>query len=126
MKFPKGKGFDVSAGLVISVILDDYEALIGTFLGEIEERHHHDDECCQPPKVEVKAILEDDPEFILLQLTCCFRKHDLEIPVGTIVAINVDQILFIVPGSLCEDCDKHDSDRPKVTLDPIQSKIKQK
>jgi len=96
MKIPHGKGFDLTGGLVITVVLDDRIALTGTFLGEIpDERGFHKDEC--HPKWE-----QEEPEFILLQLTCNFEESGLpEIEAGTIVAINVEQILFVFPGGVC-------------------------
>lgn len=97
MKFPKGKGFDLAGGLVITVVLEDY-ALTGTFLGAIEERSCHDDS-----PIHVTVEVEEDVEFILLQLTCPLEVDDgPEFDVGTIIAINVQKILFIAPGGTCE------------------------
>lgn len=96
MKFPEGKGFDLAGGLIITVVLDDY-ALTGTFLGGIDERSCHDD---RPIVVNV----EEETEFILLQLTCPLEVEDgPDFSVGTIIAINVEKILFIAPGGTCED-----------------------
>lgn len=102
MKFPKGKGFDLACGVVVTVVLDavvhnELVRLTGTFLGEIDDKHHHrKPECCQ--------------EFILIQLTTPFRdRSGLEIPEGTLVAINLCEILFIIPGRKCHDkwwCEK--------------------
>jgi hypothetical protein len=96
VKFPKGKGFDLACGVVITVVLDamvhnELVRLTGTFLGEIDEKHHHRRfECCH--------------EFILIQLTAPFHdRSDLEIPEGTLVAINLSEILFIIPGRKCHD-----------------------
>jgi len=95
MKIPKGKGFDLASGLLITVVLDDY-VLTGTFLGGIEDRHHND-----PP---IQVNVEEETEFILLQLTCELEvEYRPEFPVGTIVAISVGKILFIIPGGECED-----------------------
>lgn len=97
MRFPKNKGFDLISDLVITVELEEI-TLIGTFLGEIEERHNHGGN--QPKNVTVDEYLE----FILLQLVCEVEIHDgPKIPVGTIVAINLDQILFIAPGGECDE-----------------------
>lgn len=97
MKFPKGKGFDLAGGLVITVVLEDH-VLTGTFLGEINDRHHDD------PPINVNVNVDVEPEFILLQLTCELDLEDgPEFPVGTIVAINVQEIQFIVPGGTCEE-----------------------
>lgn len=105
MKFPKGKGFDLASGVVVTVVLntvvhDELVTLTGTFLGETEEKHHH-------------KRFNDFHEFILIQLTCPFcEKGGPEIPEGTLVAINIEQILFTIPGKKCHDdkwCDKcHD------------------
>jgi len=97
MKFPKGKGFDLAGGLIITVVLDDY-ALTGTFLGGVEERHHDD------PLIHVNAQVEDATEFILLQLTCSLEVEDGPgFPIGTIIAINVQEVLFIAPGGTCDE-----------------------
>lgn len=103
MRIPKGKGFDLAGGLIITVVLDDI-TLIGTFLGEIEgekeQRHHDEPIICPPAKVEVN--LQEDPEFILLQLVCDADIDDgPEIEQGTIVAVNTNKIQFIAPGGEC-------------------------
>ncbi len=86
MNFPKGKGFDLVCGLVITVVLDDFVRLTGTFLGEIREKHHH-------------KRCDEFHEFILIQLTCpVCEKNGPEIPEGTFCSINVDKIQFIFPG----------------------------
>lgn len=103
MKFPKGKGFDLACGVVVTVVLDQvvHDGLIsltGTFLGEVEDRNHH-------------KRVSDFHEFILLQLTCPFcERGGPEIPEGTFVAINIEQILFAIPGNKCQDkcCDNHE------------------
>jgi len=96
MKFPKNKGFDLAGGLVITVVLEDY-ALTGTFLGEIEDRSCHNDST-------IDVTVEEEVEFILLQLTCPLEVEDgPDFSVGTIIAINVQKILFIAPGGTCED-----------------------
>lgn len=121
MKLPKGKGFDLTGGLTVTVILDDGIFLTGRILGVIgdEDRKDeyaeydkkfpskHDDKCkekCPPPKVEIEneVNVEDGAEFLLLQLTCAFAVGGLPaIAVGTIVAVNVEQILFLAPGTAC-------------------------
>jgi len=95
MKFPKGRGFNLVNGLVVTVILDDFVSLTGIFLGEIQEKDHH-------------RKCDDFNEFILIQLTCpvCVRKEQ-EVPEGTFCAINVDKIQFIFPGVKWSD-KKHD------------------
>lgn len=101
MRFPKNQGFDLIHGLVITVVLDDDISLTGRFLGEIGDRgHDHCGQSLQPINVNVDV----DSEFILLQLVCEFEGDDIpEFDVGTIVAINVNKILFIAPGGECED-----------------------
>lgn len=92
MRFPKGKGFDLACGLVITVVLEDCVSLTGTFLGDVHG--HHDFR----------------HEFILIQLTRPFcRKCCPDVPEGTCVAINIDNILFVIPGINCQ-CDKHDDE----------------
>lgn len=96
MKFPVGTGFDLTSGLVITVVLDDY-VLTGTFLGKVEERSCHDE---QPIYVNV----EEEAEFIFLQLTCALVDEGvLELPIGTIIAINVRKILFLAPNGTCAE-----------------------
>ncbi|WP_378952288.1 hypothetical protein [Pelosinus sp. sgz500959] len=91
MKIPKGKGFDLVCGLVITVVLDDFTSLTGTFLGEIQEKCHH-------------RRCDEFHEFILIQLTCPVCKKDgPKIAEGTFCAINVDKIQFIFPGMKCPD-----------------------
>lgn len=105
MKFPKGKGFDINSSLVITVVTNEEFVFTGTFLGELEERGD------TPIFVDVDVNVET--EFILLQLTCPFNvRHIPELPVGTIVAVNVAEIIFIAPISECEcECDdKHHHD----------------
>ena len=102
MKFPKGLGFDIACGLVVTIILDDFVSLTGTFLGEIQEKHHHHRKC------------NDLHEFILIQLTSPIDgRKEQKIPEGTFCAINVDKIQFIFPGVKCPDkkydpCDDYD------------------
>ena len=102
MKFPKGKGFDLACGVVVTVVLntvvhDELVTLTGTFLGETEEKHH-------------RRRCNDCHEFILIQLTCPFcAKGGPEIPEGTLVSINIEQILFTIPVKKCYDdnwCEK--------------------
>jgi hypothetical protein len=68
-------------------------------LGEFEDRHCKDHEC--PPTI---VNVNRETEFILLQLVCAVDVEDgPDFPIGTIIAINVDRILFIAPGGTCED-----------------------
>lgn len=113
MKFPKNKGFDLACGVVITIVLDTVlhdklVTLTGTFLGEIQEKHHD-------------KRGDNFHEFILIQLACPFcERGGLEIPEGTLCLINVDQILFIIPGMKCNDkkhddiCDEKDHDKKHI------------
>ena len=93
MRFPRGKGFDLACGVVITVFLDDIVSLTGSFLGTAHGPHQHG----------------DLHEFILIQLTCPFRSRGgTRIPAGTFCAINVEQILFIVPGKKSHHDKCHD------------------
>lgn len=92
MKYPKGKGFDLTGGLIVTVVLENY-SLTGTFLGEIESRY-----CKDSP-----MYVNEESEFILLQLTCpVYVENGPDFLIGTIIAVNVEQILFIAPGGICE------------------------
>ncbi|MBC8015505.1 MAG: hypothetical protein H7X79_07160 [Sporomusaceae bacterium] len=106
MKFPKGLGFDIVCGLVVTVVLDDFVSLTGTFLGEVQEKHHHHRKC------------NDLHEFILIQLTSsiCGRKEQI-IPEGTFCAINIDKIQFIFPGVKCPDKKYDESDESDCKCD---------
>ena len=96
MRFPNCNGFTLACGLVITVFLEDRVTLTGTFLGEVHDRRR-------------RRRFIDFHEFILLQLTCPFcEKGAPEIPRGTFVAINVEEIQFIVPGHCCHE--KHDEE----------------
>jgi hypothetical protein len=99
MRFPTGKGFDLACDMVVTVVLDNV-TLIGTFLGEIEERHHDD-----PTYVDVDVDNED--EFILLKLLHDVEINNVETKEGTIVAVNIGQIQFIAPGGECKNDKKH-------------------
>lgn len=101
MNFPKGKGFDLTCGLTITVVLKGV-ILIGTFLGARGDERHHN-EC---PEIGVKC--DNDPEFFLLQLTCDVLVDSVEFVSGTIVAVNLNEVQFIAIGGECEcdsDCD---------------------
>jgi hypothetical protein len=100
MKYPKGCGFNLTGGLTLTVILEGGYFLVGRFLGAIGDDRKCD--CCPPPKIEIENEVEvnDGAEFLLLQLTSAFVVGGLPtFPVGTVVAINVEQILFIGPGT---------------------------
>jgi len=91
LKIPKGKGFDLAAGAAITVFLDDFAPLTGLFLGDIHKRR------------------DSFHEFILLRLTRPFvQKGGTKISAGTLCAINVEQILFIIPAQKPHDHQCHD------------------
>jgi hypothetical protein len=95
MRIPREQGFDLIGGLVITVVLREY-ALTGRFLGEFDDRHCHND---SPTIVNVNR----ENEFILLQLICPIDVDNVPyFAEGTIIAINVDRILFIAPGGTCD------------------------
>lgn len=134
MGFPKG--FDFASCLNITLVLKDFQVLTGRFRGLIGERDEcggpdkeqecekvkKDDNCCKPPKLDIDVKIEDDCEFILLELTrpaaainlssftCSIfddyiREIDFTIsgttfPAGTCVAINVCNILYAGPGAV--------------------------
>jgi hypothetical protein len=105
MRIPKGKGFDLAGGLVITVVLEDI-LLVGTFLGAFgDQRSHHQE--CEPIHVDLKC--DNDPEFFLLQLKCSAFVESVEFPRGTIIAINVNEVQFIAIGGEC-DCDSEYDD----------------
>ncbi len=61
----------------VTILTDGRIVFQGQILKDDYERHHwkddDDDKCCCPPpplKVEVEAKLDDDPDFIVLKLTC--------------------------------------------------------
>ncbi len=99
MRFPKGKGFDLTGGLLITVVVDDV-ILIGTFLGATGDERHYQ----EYPPVHVDLKCDNDPEFFLLQLKCGVLVESIDFPKGTIIAINVNRVQFIAIGGEC-DCD---------------------
>lgn len=91
----------------VTVLTDDRIIFQGQIVRDDEERHHDDEKDC--PKVNVE--LENDPEFIVLRLTCdpaiikdnaiieeiepdLFRKSD-------IIRLNVNEIIAIGPSREC-------------------------
>ncbi|MBU2703824.1 hypothetical protein Ga0466249_004974 [Sporomusaceae bacterium BoRhaA] len=100
MKIPKGKGFDLACGLLITVVLEDV-VLIGTFLGDFGNERSVK---CPPVHVDLKC--DNDPDFFLLQLTCNVLVDSREFDAGTIVAINSNEVQFIAIGGECDsECD---------------------
>lgn len=106
MKFPKGKGFDLSGGLVLTIVLDDGFTLTGRFLGEAERKYSANNN-----SPSAHNMVDNEVEFILLQLTesvitsCKYR--EVLFPQGSVIAVSVDQILFIGPGINCENDDDY-------------------
>lgn len=134
MGFPKD--FDFAGCLNVTLVLKDFQVLTGRFRGLIGSRdecdcseHDHEcekikkeDKCCKPPKLDIDVKIEEDCEFILLELTrpaaainlssfTCnifddyIREVDFVIsgttfPAGTCVAINVCNILYAGPGAV--------------------------
>lgn len=104
MKYPKGCGFNLTGGLTLTVVLEGGYFLVGRFLGAIGDDRKCDCDhkvVCPPPKIEIEneVQVDDGSEFLLLQLTSPFTVVGLPtFGVGTVVAINVEQILFIGPG----------------------------
>jgi hypothetical protein len=135
MGFPKD--FDFGGCLHVTLVLRDYQVLTGRFRGLIGDRPGHDccdkehkyedekckkdDKYCKPPKLDIDVKVEEDCEFILLELTrpaaainlssfTCNIFDDIiteidfvvsgtTFPVGTCVAINVCNILYAGPGA---------------------------
>jgi hypothetical protein len=98
LQFPKNKGFDLAGGIVITVFLDEFVHLTGTFLGDVHDQHH-------------LKRRKDRHEFILIQLTCPFwDRGKTKLPEGTLCAINIDQIIFIIPGNKNHDNNNHGDD----------------
>jgi len=77
------------------VFLDDFVHLTGTFLGDVT------DHCCC-------KRFSNRNEFILIQLTRPVWKNKTLIPAGTLCAIQVNKIAFIIPGNKHLDNDCHD------------------
>jgi len=84
--------------------------------------HKCDDKCCSPVKVEVEveAKLEDDPDFIVLRLTCdpAIIRDNAQIQEinpdlfeeGDIIRINVNQIIAVGPSSGCLGDDEEEEE----------------
>jgi hypothetical protein len=88
----------------VVVLTDDRIIFQGQIIRGNEERHH--EECCCP-----KVELDDDPDFIVLRLTCdpAVIKDDGDIKKiepdffeeGDIVRINVNEIIAVGPSRCC-------------------------
>jgi hypothetical protein len=148
-KFPKG--LDFAGGAIVTLVLEDFQQLTGRFIGSFEDRqqycgptpefykpdynkgkyddkckcgdeHKHDDKCCKPPKVDIEVEVEDDREFVVLQLTepagvvtlssaaplisglvtvgVTLGITSTTFAEGTFVAVNVDQIVYAATGGV--------------------------
>jgi hypothetical protein len=145
-KFPKG--LDFAGGAIVTLVLCDWQQLTGRFIGVFEDRDKYDgpelqyykpdydkDDKCKHDdkdkkddkckKIDIEVEVEDDREFVVLQLTepagvVTFTSATLltsgllvippivtgvtlgvtstTFPVGTFVAVNVDQILYAASG----------------------------
>ncbi|MBP2659717.1 MAG: hypothetical protein H6Q69_2749 [Firmicutes bacterium] len=149
MGFPKD--FDFASCLHVTLVLKDFQVLTGRFKGLIGDRAEHDccdkdhehehehkhedekckkdDKCCKSPKLDIDVKVEDDCEFILLELTRTAAAINLSsftcnihddyikdidfvvsgttFPVGTCVAINVCNILYAGPCAVFCDIPFH-------------------
>ncbi|AJQ29650.1 hypothetical protein [Pelosinus fermentans] len=106
MKFRKEDFVDCVGS--VTIVTDDRIIFQGQ-IKRVEDRY-----CKQEwPKVEVKAKLEDEPEFIVLSLSCepAIIRDNATIQTinpelfreGDIVRINVDEIIAIGPSNGCID-----------------------
>jgi hypothetical protein len=106
MKFRKEDFVDCVGS--VTIVTDDRIIFQGQ-IKRFENRH-----CKQEwPKVEVNAQLEDDPEFIVLSLSCepAIIRDNATIQTinpelfreGDIIRINVDEIVAIGPSGGCID-----------------------
>lgn len=111
------KEFFVDCVGAVTILVDDLIIFQGQVING-EGRHHDDDEkCCPKVNVEVKAELDDDPDFIVLRLTCdpAIIKEDGDIEEidpslfeeGDIIRINVNEIIAVGPSRCClgDSCD---------------------
>ena len=109
MRFDKDF-FDKSVGAV-TILTDDRIIFQGQILKDDNERFHCDDKCCPPLKGEVEAKLDDDPDFIVLRLTCdpaiirdnaSIEEIDPDLfEEGDIIRINVNKIIAVGPSRCC-------------------------
>jgi hypothetical protein len=96
----------------VTILTDDRVIFQGQILKDDNERHHwkdDDDKCC--PQFKVEAKLDDDPDFIVLRLTCdpaIIRDNaniqEIEPDLfeeGDIIRINVNEIIAIGPSRCC-------------------------
>jgi hypothetical protein len=95
----------------VTILVDDRIIFQGQILNDNERHHGKDDDCCPPFKVEVKAKLDDDPDFIVLRLTCepsiirdnaDIREIEPDLfKEGDIIRINVNEIIAVGPSRCC-------------------------
>ncbi len=97
----------------VTILTDDRVIFQGQILKDDNEfrKYYDDDKCCPPVKVEVEAKLDDDPDFIVLRLTCdpaIIRDNatiqEIEPDLfeeGDIIRINVNQIIAVGPSRCC-------------------------
>jgi hypothetical protein len=107
------KDFFINCIGAVTILTDDRVIFQGQILKDEKEsrKHHDDDKCCPPLKVEVEAKLDDDPDFIVLRLTCdpaIIRDNanieEIEPDLfeeGDIIRINVNQIVAVGPSRCC-------------------------
>ncbi|MDR3593138.1 MAG: hypothetical protein P4N41_26065 [Negativicutes bacterium] len=108
-KFPKSLAqVEILPGVRVGIVLRGLPAitLIGTLIAELEERHRDIPVIHLPIKVHVEKEVDLEPEFLLVQLTTAVTIGTVEdalraplivFPAGTIVAVNLDDILIIGP-----------------------------
>jgi len=107
------KDFFANSIGAVTILTDDRVIFQGQILKDDNEsrKYHDDDKCCPPVKVEVEAKLDDDPDFIVLRLTCdpaIIRDNasiqEIEPDLfeeGDIIRINVNQIIAVGPSRCC-------------------------
>ena len=95
----------------VTILTEDRVIFQGQIVKDEGPRKNHEE--CHIPKLEVKAELEDEPEFIVLRLTCdpsLIRDNaniqEIEPDLfeeGDIIRINVNSIVAIGPSRECFD-----------------------
>lgn len=89
------EGIDFLPNIAVTIILEGGIVVIGRLIAEIEERHHDQEHF--PTQVNLDVDLE--PEFLLVQLTATLTIATVTLPIGTVVAINLNEVLLIGPGT---------------------------
>lgn len=113
------KDFFVDCVGAVTVLTDDRVIFQGQLIKDDEKRHHgheheEDEKKCCPPievEVEVKAKLDNDPDFIVLRLICdpaIIRDNaniqEIEPDLfeeGDVIRINVNEIIAVGPSRCC-------------------------